>query len=101
MLEVVFRLAPGRSRPVRYAELARTLGVESGPARRSRRSGQAVLALRRAKGMVLDAADQDTWSAGSFFTNPVLTRDDVAGAARRTRRAGRSRTGWSRCPRPG
>ena len=32
----------------------------------------AVLALRRSKGMVLDAADHDTWSAGSFFTNPVL-----------------------------
>jgi UDP-N-acetylmuramate dehydrogenase len=33
---------------------------------------EAVLALRRGKGMVLDPADHDTWSAGSFFTNPVL-----------------------------
>jgi UDP-N-acetylmuramate dehydrogenase len=36
-----------------------------------------VLELRRAKGMVLDAADHDTWSAGSFFTNPVLAQSDV------------------------
>jgi UDP-N-acetylmuramate dehydrogenase len=28
--------------------------------------------------MVLDAADHDTWSAGSFFTNPVLTQDEAA-----------------------
>ena len=37
----------------------------------------AVLELRRAKGMVLDDADHDTWSAGSFFTNPVLAAGDV------------------------
>jgi UDP-N-acetylmuramate dehydrogenase len=33
-----------------------------------------VLALRTAKGIVLDAADHDTWSVGSFFTNPVVSR---------------------------
>jgi UDP-N-acetylmuramate dehydrogenase len=27
--------------------------------------------------MVLDAADHDTWSAGSFFTNPVLDPERV------------------------
>ena len=43
---------------------------------------EAVLALRRSKGMVLDPADHDTWSAGSFFTNPVV---DAARRARRTR----------------
>jgi UDP-N-acetylmuramate dehydrogenase len=60
------------SGPLRYAELAWVLGVEVGeraplPAVRS-----AVLGLRRGKGMVLDDGDHDTWSAGSFFTNPVL-----------------------------
>ena len=33
---------------------------------------EAVLALRRGKGMVLDGEDRDTWSVGSFFTNPIL-----------------------------
>ena len=40
---------------------------------------QAVLGLRAGKGMVLDAADRDTWSAGSFFTNPILDPDAAAG----------------------
>ena len=40
---------------------------------------EAVLGLRRGKGMVLDAHDHDTWSAGSFFTNPVLDAE-AAGA---------------------
>ena len=37
-----------------------------------------MLGLRRGKGMVLDGADPDTWSAGSFFTNPVLPTDEAA-----------------------
>src|SRR5690606_5361004 len=39
---------------------------------------EAVLALRAGKGMVLDADDHDTWSAGSFFTNPLLTPEQAA-----------------------
>ena len=39
---------------------------------------EAVLALRTRKGMVLDPADYDTWSAGSFFTNPVLSAESAA-----------------------
>ncbi|HET9648249.1 MAG TPA: UDP-N-acetylmuramate dehydrogenase, partial [Microlunatus sp.] len=66
-----FRMA-GRSAPIRYAELARTLGVELGARPPARDVREAVLGLRRAKGMVLDATDHDTWSAGSFFTNPIL-----------------------------
>jgi len=62
----------GLSRPVKYAELARTLGVEVGGRVPLEEARSAVLALRRGKGMVLDAADPDTRSAGSFFTNPVL-----------------------------
>jgi UDP-N-acetylmuramate dehydrogenase len=62
----------GLSAPIRYAELARTLGVEIGARVPAAEAREAVLKLRRGKGMVLDAADHDTWSAGSFFTNPIL-----------------------------
>ncbi|HVW19150.1 MAG TPA: UDP-N-acetylmuramate dehydrogenase [Solirubrobacteraceae bacterium] len=60
------------SGPIRYAELARALGVPVGDRAPLGDVRDAVLALRRAKGMVLDPADLDTRSAGSFFTNPVL-----------------------------
>jgi UDP-N-acetylmuramate dehydrogenase len=78
---VEFRLGTGSvGAPVRYAELARTLGVEIGASAPVAQVREAVLALRRSKGMVLDPADHDTWSAGSFFTNPILT-NAVAAAA--------------------
>ena len=60
------------SAPIRYAELADTLGVELGERAPAAQVRAAVLGLRATKGMVLDPADHDTWSAGSFFTNPVL-----------------------------
>lgn len=76
ILAVVFRLgAGGRSVPVRYAELAKTLGVSVGDRAPVGELRAAVLDLRRSKGMVLDDADHDTWSAGSFFTNPFLTAE--------------------------
>ena len=52
-----------------------------------------MLALRRGKGMVLDAADHDTWSVGSFFTNPVLPAADVPGRAGPAALAGRAGPG--------
>lgn len=63
----------GDSMPVRYAELARTLGVDTGDRAPLPLVRDAVLDLRRGKGMVLDADDPDTRSVGSFFTNPVLS----------------------------
>lgn len=73
VLDVTFQLPLGDlGAPVAYAELARTLGVEVGQRAPATDVREAVLGLRRGKGMVLDAADHDTWSAGSFFTNPVL-----------------------------
>ena len=73
VLEVAFQLPLGDlGAPVGYAELARTLGVEVGSRVPMTEVREAVLGLRRGKGMVLDAEDHDTWSAGSFFTNPVL-----------------------------
>jgi UDP-N-acetylmuramate dehydrogenase len=58
--------------PVQYAELARSLDLETGQRTASARVRDAVLALRTSKGMVLDPDDHDTWSAGSFFTNPFV-----------------------------
>ena len=65
----------GLGAPVRYGELAAALGIPLGGRAPLGEVRQAVLALRRRKGMVLDDADPDTWSAGSFFTNPVLGAD--------------------------
>ena len=80
VLDVTFQLAQGGlSTPVRYAELARALGVEQGQRAPLGDVRAAVLALRAGKGMVLDDEDPDTWSAGSFFTNPFLTPDEAAG----------------------
>ncbi|MDO4790977.1 MAG: UDP-N-acetylmuramate dehydrogenase [Buchananella hordeovulneris] len=67
------------SAPVRYKELAAKLGVELGERAPSADVRAAVLELRRGKGMLLDDADPDTFSAGSFFLNPVLTADVAAG----------------------
>ncbi len=73
VLDVSFQLARGRlSAPIRYAELARTLGTPPGERALLGDVRRAVLDLRRGKGMVLDPADHDTWSAGSFFTNPLV-----------------------------
>lgn len=73
VLSVDFRLERSAlSAPVMYAELARRLGVEAGERADASLVRSTVLELRSGKGMVLDAADHDTWSAGSFFTNPIL-----------------------------
>jgi UDP-N-acetylmuramate dehydrogenase len=75
VLRVRFELddSGGLSAPVRYAEVASALGVEPGDRVPLATARETVLKLRAGKGMVLDPEDHDTWSAGSFFTNPVLT----------------------------
>jgi UDP-N-acetylmuramate dehydrogenase len=74
VLSVTFRLAADPlSAPIRYAELARRLDVTEGDRVPLATAREAVLELRRGKGMVLDPADPDTRSAGSFFTNPVIS----------------------------
>jgi UDP-N-acetylmuramate dehydrogenase len=76
VLDVTFLFKQGTlGAPVAYAELARTLGVEQGERAPLADVRRAVLELRTGKGMVLDPADHDTWSAGSFFTNPVVAPD--------------------------
>ncbi len=84
VLRVTFALERSElSEPVRYAELARALDVELGERAPLADVRSAVLELRRGKGMVLDAADPDTVSAGSFFTNPLLRMADAAAFAAR------------------
>ncbi|WP_216912544.1 UDP-N-acetylmuramate dehydrogenase [Nocardia sp. ncl1] len=79
VLAVEFALDPsGRSAPLRFGELAKVFGAAEGETRPVDEVRAAVLRLRAGKGMVLDPADHDTWSAGSFFTNPVVAADRVA-----------------------
>ena len=79
VLEVVFQLRlAALSGPVVYADLARALGVEVGVRVPLTDAREAVLAQRRQRGMVLDAADHDTWSCGSFFTNPIMSTGSYA-----------------------
>ncbi len=73
VLSVDFQFTLGNlSAPIRYAELARQLGVEVGDRADSATVRETVLRLRAGKGMVLDSADRDTFSTGSFFTNPIV-----------------------------
>ena len=79
VLSVTFRLAAQvLSAPVRYAELAATLGVPVGGQVESAEARAAVIELRQRKGMVIDPADPDTRSVGSFFVNPVLDAPALA-----------------------
>jgi UDP-N-acetylmuramate dehydrogenase len=99
VLEVTFRLKRSAlSTPVRYAELARALGIGEGERAPLADVRAAVLALRRGKGMVLDAADPDTRSAGSFFTNPVLDEGRLADLERAVAGAGGLQTRIPRFP---
>jgi len=82
VLDVTFLMRQGTlGAPIRYAELADRLGVQVGERAPIDEVRTAVLGLRRGKGMLLDPADHDTWSAGSFFTNPVVAAELVPAGA--------------------
>jgi UDP-N-acetylmuramate dehydrogenase len=83
--EVRFKL-PRRteSMPIKYGELAKALGIAEGGTAPLQHVRDTVIALRRAKGMVIDPADPESRSAGSFFTNPIVTPDVAHELARRT-----------------
>ena len=86
VLAVTYELHPQPdSMPIRYPELARELGVQPGESAPLQAVRDAVLALRRRKGMVLDPADPDSVSAGSFFTNPILDADEFERLRQRVR----------------
>ncbi len=79
VLDVTLTLPLGAlSEPIRYTELAKTLDIAPGERAPLGAVREAVLGLRRSKGMVLDAADHDTWSVGSFFTNPIVSAAEAA-----------------------
>lgn len=78
VLQVVFQFELGElSAPIKYAELASRLGVAPGERAPLAQVRDTVLAIRASKGMVLDPSDHDTWSAGSFFTNPLLSPEQA------------------------
>ena len=80
VLAVQFRLhKSARSAPIRYPELARRLEIWVGDTAVMSATRTAVLELRIGKGMVLEEKDQDTWSAGSFFTNPIVDEQVAEG----------------------
>ncbi|MDO5697825.1 MAG: UDP-N-acetylmuramate dehydrogenase [Dermatophilus congolensis] len=77
VLDVTFQFELGDlSKPIAYADLARGLGVEQGARVPLADTREAVLEQRRRRGMVLDPDDNDTWSCGSFFMNPVVPQED-------------------------
>ena len=79
ILDVTFQLRNGEmSLPIAYQELADHLGVSLGDRALVTDVRRAVLELRARKGMVLDGKDHDTWSAGSFFVNPIVSADVAA-----------------------
>ncbi|HEX5741046.1 MAG TPA: UDP-N-acetylmuramate dehydrogenase [Pilimelia sp.] len=93
VLAVTFRLTRSPlSAPIRYAELAAALGVAQGAGAPLADVRAAVLRLRAGKGMVLDPADPDTYSVGSFFMNPVVAGDAYAAVLRRAADLGEPRS---------
>jgi UDP-N-acetylmuramate dehydrogenase len=81
VLGVTFSLHDEKlSKPVRYAELAAELGVETGDRVPCADARAAVLTIRGRKGMVISPDDPDSRSAGSFFTNPVIDLGQLAHA---------------------
>jgi UDP-N-acetylmuramate dehydrogenase len=76
VLSVQFQIRTGEiSTPITYAELAKKLGIAVGEKAPVIDTRKAVMELRAAKGMLLNPDDKDSWSAGSFFTNPIITND--------------------------
>jgi UDP-N-acetylmuramate dehydrogenase len=75
ILEVQFQIRRGEfSDPITYIELAKKLGIEPGDKASVESTRKAVLELRASKGMLLKVDDHDSWSAGSFFTNPIVSQ---------------------------
>ena len=75
VLDVQFQIRIGEmSDPITYVELAKKLGIDPGDKATVQQTRAAVLELRSGKGMLLSQDDHDSWSAGSFFTNPIISQ---------------------------
>jgi UDP-N-acetylmuramate dehydrogenase len=102
VLDVVFQLqVTPLSGPVDRGDLARALGVGQGERVPLADAREAVLAQRRRRGMVLDGADHDTWSCGSFFTNPIMSTGSFAALQERVQARLGSHGGTAQPPRFG
>ena len=78
VLDVQFQIRIGEmSDPITYVELAKKLCIDPGDRATVRATRAAVLELRASKGMLLSPDDHDSWSAGSFFTNPIVTQQQA------------------------
>jgi len=78
VLDVQFQIRIGEmSDPITYVELSKKLGIDPGDKAPVRETRAAVLELRASKGMLLSPDDHDSWSAGSFFTNPIVTQQQA------------------------
>lgn len=80
---VTYQLRRGGAPALRYPELERFVHEHYGAAPTLRDVRQSVIAIRKRKGMVIDASDPDTRSAGSFFMNPVLDAESFGAFERR------------------
>jgi len=79
ILDVQFNLRQGETTtPITYTELASALGISVGEKAPVLKTREIVLELRAKKGMLLNPTDRDSWSAGSFFTNPIVSQDVAA-----------------------
>ena len=64
--------------PITYTDLATALGILIGEKAPIKQTREEVLRLRQSKGMLLNPTDHDSWSAGSFFTNPILSAEHAS-----------------------
>jgi UDP-N-acetylmuramate dehydrogenase len=78
ILEVQFQIRIGDSSdPITYLELAKKLDIQMGEKAPTQQVRRTVLELRASKGMLLSPEDRDSWSAGSFFTNPIVSQQEA------------------------
>ena len=75
---VTFRLKRDKnSKITNYPQVAESLGINPGESVSIKELRNAILAIRKSKGMILDSKDHDTFSVGSFFINPIMEKDKV------------------------
>ena len=75
---VTFRLKRDKnSKITNYPQVAESLGINPGESVTIKELRNAILAIRKSKGMILDSKDHDTFSVGSFFINPIMEKDKV------------------------
>jgi UDP-N-acetylmuramate dehydrogenase len=83
VLSVHFRLTAGKEPRLTYPELERHVAARGSATPTLAEVRESVLAIRAAKSMVIDAADENRRSCGSFFTNPVVSADEARAVAER------------------